>query len=32
LRKSRGRSTTAKFLNRPWWLTQMIPMVRKLTP
>jgi hypothetical protein len=29
--KSSGRSMPAKFLNSVWWLTQMIPMVRKLT-
>ena len=31
LRNSSGRSTLEKFLNSAWWLTQMIPMVAKLT-
>jgi hypothetical protein len=31
LRNRSVRSISAKFLNSVWWLTQMIPMVAKLT-
>ena len=30
LRKSSVRSTTRMFVISAWWLTQMIPMVKKL--
>ena len=30
LRKSRVRFTTAMFAISVWWLTQMIPIVKKL--
>ena len=30
LRKSRVRLTTAMFAISTWWLTQMIPIVKKL--
>ncbi len=32
LTNSRVRSISEKFLNSVWWLTQMMPMVTKLTP
>jgi hypothetical protein len=31
LRNRSVRSISVKFLNSVWWLTQMIPMVEKLT-
>jgi hypothetical protein len=30
LKKTSTRSTDANVRNSPWWLTQMMPMVKKL--